>query len=71
VSRYKQIIQIGLAAVVMMLAAHGPARAETVTVSSERPQVTRVQARSVTASSFFRRFTLQLKRLTRYAMAAN
>jgi hypothetical protein len=71
VSRYKQIIQIGLVAVVMMLAANGPARAEQVTVSNERPQLTRVQTRSVTASSFFRRFAVQLKRLTRYAMAAN
>jgi hypothetical protein len=71
VSRYKQTIQIGLVAVVMMLAANGPARAETATVISERPQMTRVQTRSVTASSFFRRFALQLKRFTRYAMAAN
>jgi hypothetical protein len=71
VSRFKNTIQIGLVAVVLMLAAGTPAHAKVV-VRHDRPQINSSSApRSSVRPSFFKRFSAQLKRLTRYAMAAN
>ena len=68
-SRFKNQIQIALLALVLVCAASAPAQAKRA-VFVGRATVRTVDTRPV-KQSFFQEILLGLKRLTRYAMAAN